>query len=401
MEHQRRIVQYVPLLLVVVLAGCASSTTQLYNDAMSLYRKNNLQEALPKFEQLASQRGDAGSYAWLAETYRRLGKNPEALANARISLRLDPCNSFAHTVMADASNPMYGTWDLANSDTTWTHLQQAVACNPDDGNAWLSLSIEAMKKQDTLMVHKALRGLVTSGFLAPPALSLGRWMLRALPPGAVLVTNGDMDTFPLWAVQETEGFRKDVSVVNRSLLNSDEYERYVRDVIGLPVDQQRPGDVLPDTLFPAGRIFRMWMIGKSEGTFARPVAIACTVDQPWYEEYKHQFHYCGPFLFWSSDEDVSNTVASSARASLEGVTPGEFIGSFVSKQDRSPVRIVYTDGLAQQVIWTAMMNSSLSLRAGDRPGAKRWLDWAEELDAKAATGSTAKSKIDELRKELK
>ena len=55
------------------------------------------------------------------------------------------------------------------------------------------------------------------------ARDTGMNYLSCVEPNGILFTNGDNDTYPLWYVQETEGFRTDVRVTNLSFLQTEWY----------------------------------------------------------------------------------------------------------------------------------------------------------------------------------
>ena len=106
-------------------------------------------------------------------------------------------------------------------------LEKAIALDRHFADPWFSLVIHYMESREIEQLNVALRRLLESGAVADEVMDYNYNVLISLEENAILITNGDNDTYPAWILTRILDVRPDVNIINRSLLNTDWYPLYV------------------------------------------------------------------------------------------------------------------------------------------------------------------------------
>lgn len=332
-------------IIAVIYCFCVSSNkiTKLpWYRYYSNYQLDSAEIALKKY--LSKNPKDLKSLSYYAETLRRLKKNILADSITNFILNLDQCNSHAFYTKGDIANSQYGKGQFLNEDSAFFYYLKAIECDSTNGNAWEVIWIKAMKKDDTQLENMALKKLYKTGFYTKCAISYARWFLSDLPENAILLTNGDMDTYPLLTLQKNEDFRSDVAVINVSMLNMKWYFKFVCNRYNIP------------TGFTFNELEHFKRKGKDDGSvsinkqilskwyelfnlkkLSRPLCFAITVEENYLKPFNKRMELHGPFYKLLVDTVTRKGDPIALFNSLKKINPNDFTGPFIGERVTSPI----------------------------------------------------------------
>ena len=108
-------------------------------------------------------------------------------------------------------------------------LERASRLDPSNMDVWFGLVGIYMDQNEDELTDITLRHLLEGNAIPEDIMDYNYNMLLGLKSNAILITNGDMDTYPGWMLTRILKHRPDVTIVNRSLLNTDWYPIYLID----------------------------------------------------------------------------------------------------------------------------------------------------------------------------
>lgn len=185
----------------------------------------------------------------------------------------------------------------AGSKSGTEYILKANSLRPNDPLLFPWLMNYYQFNNDKVKVEELSKNWFESKEIPYDLLATSYNELMSVEKNAILIVNGDNDTYPLWVLQQAKNIRKDVLVLNISLLYIDAYRNWVfkeNDIPTINLDEK-----MISKFKPADYII--------ENVKNRPIYFSAFVDEKEYSKFSDKMYITGIALKYS--EKPFNNIA--------------------------------------------------------------------------------------------
>ena len=207
------------------------------------------------------------------------GKSPVSLDEIMADLKAKANKSYAYHFLTYRN----AGWD----DKLFSHLEEAWKLKPN----FLGLAEEFVTyhelESDPANRKKYNHFWFDSGEMPEELMTYNYNVLMSLEDNAILITNGDNDTYPVWMLQDVQGVKTEVLVINRSLARMPEYLNKLLKRKGIAAFDYHPeGEQSGNTHFDQ-------LIEHLLSQSNRPLYFASTIGQDAIYKYRKNLYLTG------------------------------------------------------------------------------------------------------------
>jgi len=182
------------------------------------------------------------------------------------------------------------------------HLLIAYRMNPDFEGIHSSVVTLAESRLDMALRKKVNSEWHNTAYLSPQLLTYAYNVLQSLDTAAVLFTQHDNDTYPLWMLQDALGIRDDVRVINIDFLLLEDYRKQIYRQLDVP--ELKLGEIDLDEYHSNWRKVLTHVLAAYAAK--RPVYLGMTVAGELYKDFEKSLHPTGlAYKFSKEPMDVS------------------------------------------------------------------------------------------------
>jgi hypothetical protein len=173
---------------------------------------------------------------------------------------------------------------------------KAAEINPNDERLFDAMMIHNLLTFNQTGFEHYCNELFKSNDLSAGILNWGYNVLSELDENAILFTVGDNDTYAGWIIQSVKNFRKDVTVVNTSLILIDDYRNRLFQQLGYDKLDIKTPQTEEEYLANMNLIFSHFFKGR------RPVYVATTTIHSFEKDFGDKLYLTGLSYKYSESE---------------------------------------------------------------------------------------------------